>query len=332
MKRKQSKSFLAALAAAVMVLLVPASAISANLCIYVSILPQKQIVQRLAGDRAEVYSLLPPGASPATYEPKPSQVADLSKAQLYFAIGVPFERAWLPRLAQANPSMDVVPLDKAVRKYPMASALPLADHHGDEADHDHVADHDHDLEAGQAAAHEDHDGHEHGHHRHGGMDPHVWLSPSLVRVMAQTVRDALIQIDPDGAADYQANYASFCRDVDDLDSRLLAMFADCKGRTFMVFHPAWGYFSRDYGLTQLPVEMEGKSPGPRELSKLIDLAKSRSIHAIFVQPQFSTKSAEVIAKAIDGAVVPLNPLAEDWFSGLLKAGEKLQQAVCGQGG
>lgn len=317
MKRIQRSSFLGALAAAVVVLLAPASAMSANLCIYVSILPQKQIVQRLAGDRAEVLALLPPGASPATYEPKPSQAAELSEARLYFSIGVPFENAWLPRLAQISPSMTVVSMDGAVRKYPMAKALPLGDH-------EEAAEHEHGDEQ------EDHDHDAHGRHHH-GMDPHVWLSPSLVRVMAQTVRDALVEADPEGASAYQANYAAFCQDVDKLDSQLLAMFADCRGRTFMIFHPAWGYFARDYGLLQLPVEMEGKSPGPQELAKLIDLAKSRSIHAIFVQPQFSTKSAEVIAKAIDGKVVPLDPLAEDWFSGLLESGKKLQQAVCGHG-
>jgi zinc transport system substrate-binding protein len=160
------------------------------------------------------------------------------------------------------------------------------------------------------------------------LDPHVWLSPPLVRVMAQRVRDALITADPGGEDGYHARFSGFARDVDVLDRRILDLFEGCRRRRFMVFHPSWGYFSRAYGLRMLPVELEGKQPGPQELSKLIELAKKRSIRSIFVQPQFSTKSARVIANAVDGEVVTLDPLAEDWLANLKATARKLSRTIC----
>ncbi|MFW5837764.1 MAG: metal ABC transporter solute-binding protein, Zn/Mn family, partial [Desulfovibrionaceae bacterium] len=154
--------------------LAPGISSAQNLHVFVSIPPQKQMVQRLAAGRAEVHVLLPRAASPAAYEPKPRQMAALESADLYVAIGVPFEKTWMKRFQQANPDMAVVHMDEAVRKRPMARSRSEAGH----------------------AGHHDH----HGHHDHGSLDPHVWLSPPLVRVMAQTVRDALIQADPEGSA------------------------------------------------------------------------------------------------------------------------------------
>jgi zinc transport system substrate-binding protein len=296
-----ARSLLLVCAAAAMALWAPPGLHAEKLQAFVSIPPQKQIVQRVAGDRVQVHVILPRAASPAAYEPKPRQMAALEKASLYFAIGVPFEKAWLPRFREINPDMAVVRLDQAVRKRPMVRAL--------------------DPDAAQASE-----------RAAGGvreaLDPHVWLSPPLVRVMAQRVRDALITADPGGEDGYHARFSGFARDVDVLDRRILDLFEGCRRRRFMVFHPSWGYFSRAYGLRMLPVELEGKQPGPQELSKLIELAKKRSIRSIFVQPQFSTKSARVIANAVDGEVVTLDPLAEDWLANLKATARKLSRTIC----
>jgi zinc transport system substrate-binding protein len=104
-------------------------------------------------------------------------------------------------------------------------------------------------------------------------------------------------------------------------------FASRQGLEFMVFHPAWGYFAHAYGLHQVPVEIEGKNPKPEQLQHLIEHAQKSRINVIFVQPQFSTKSAEQIARAIDGQVVPADPLAEDWAANLLMVADKFKTAL-----
>ena len=285
--------------------------------VFVSIVPQKYFVQQIGKDWVDVQVMVQPGASPATYEPKPKQMADLSKAAIYFSIGVPFEKAWLEKIAAANPGMKVVHTDHGIRKIHMAGH-----HHGETEHHEHTNPH-HD-------AHHDHDkagGHEGEHHANGGLDPHIWLSPPLVMIQAHSIMTALKEIDPTHESVYEANYRSFAASVDEVDNELKQIFAGKKGLQFMVFHPAWGYFAHAYGLVQVPVEIEGKDPKPAQLQHLIEHAHASKINVVFVQPQFPTKSAEQIARAIQGRVVPANPLAEDWAANLLKVAEEFKAAL-----
>ncbi len=281
----------------------------------VSIAPQAYFARRIGGDRIEVATMVPPGADAHTFEPKPSQMAALQKARIYFSLGIDFEKAWLPRFADANKAMTIVHTDEGIVK------MAMVPHVHDHADHDHAAEtgHDHAAEAG----------HDHHHHDHGGLDPHVWLSPAQVTILATAMRDALIAADPANTDAYRAGYESLVADINALDARLRAIFAPVprERRKFMVFHPAWGYFARQYGLTQIPVESEGKEPGPAELAALIDQAQKDGITVVFVQPQFSTRSAEVVARGIGGSVVPVDPLAEDWLANMDKAAAAFQAAM-----
>lgn len=305
---------------------------SAAMPVTVSIVPQQYFVEQVGGDLVDVSVMVQPGASPASYEPKPMQMAALSKARIYFATGVPFESAWLERIESANHHMSVVHMDRGIDK------LPMARHHhhevvADEEEH-HEHHHGHEgmhHEEGESVHHEGHQamhsGHDHD-HMHGVLDPHVWTAPPLVKVMARTILDELVKADPAHTATYQANYAAFVERIDALDSRLRELFDGIGDNDrFMVYHPAWGYFARTYGLTQIPIELEGKEPGPRQLAELIHHAKEENIHVIFVQPQFSEKSAGLIAKAIDGSVVKADPLAYNWFENLLKVGEAFRNAL-----
>ena len=297
---------LCAVALAVLVLAASATVASAaQLELVASIVPVGTFVERIAGDRAEVSVLVPPGASPATYEPKPSQMAALSRADAFFAVGVPFERVWLPRIRSAVSGLDVVDLTRGIERVPMA-----AEH---DHDHDHATGHDHDHD-------NDHDNR--------GLDPHIWLAPPLVLTMADTILDALIRLDPDGEAVYRANHAAFAADVRALDQELRATLAHPEGHgRFMVYHPSWGYFARAYGLTQLPVELEGKDPGPRELARLIDEARDAGISVVFVSPQFSERAAREIAASIDGSVAVADPLAADWAANLRRAAAAFAKAA-----
>jgi zinc transport system substrate-binding protein len=279
---------------------VAASSGEAPLKATVSILPQKYFVERIGGDRVAVSVMVMPGANPATYEPKPRQMVDLTQSGLYFAIGVPFETVWLDRFAHANPGMEIVSTQDRIEKIPMASA--------------HV----HEGDARQ---------------REGGghleiRDPHIWLSPPLVMVQARTIMRALMAADPAGRAVYETNYRRFIAEMVDLDLKIARLFSGMpKGNRFMVYHPSWGYFAEAYGLEQIPVEIEGKSPTPKALQRFIDQARDKGIRAIFVQPQFAIKSAETIARAINGQVISADPLALDWPTNLLQVAEQFKAAL-----
>lgn len=320
----------------------PASA--AKLQTTVSIAPLKHFVEKIGGENVAANIMVKLGSSPATYEPQPRQMAQLSKSEVYFAIGVPFEQAWLPRFKSASKELEIVNLgDGIVHQTMKAHIHHDEEHHGEHhTEHGHKPtahheEHDHDHEP--TDHHENHDHnhspkatthhakHDHGQHVDIRMkDPHVWLSPPLVRIICQEIRDTLIKHDPENADTYNQNYLNFAKEINKLDSDLLNTFLN-KGKhfSFMVYHPSWGYFARTYGLTQLPIELEGKEPSPKELTQLIKLAKQQSVQAIFVQPQFSQKSAKAIASSIGAKVLVADPLAEDWEANMRKVAKTFTQ-------
>ena len=265
--------------------------------VFVSIAPQAHFVQQIGKDLVDVQVLVEPGADPHTYEPRPQQMVALSKAVLYFAIGIEFEAAKLAKISAVNPRMKVVHTDHGVLK------LPMAGHNDHDAKDDDKND-----------------------HRHGGLDPHIWLSPPLVMLQARSILTSLQAVDPAHRSAYEANYRAFIMDIVDLDAQLRAAFDGLKGSSFMVFHPSWGTFAHTYGLKQVPIEIEGKSPKPAQLKDLIERARSNRIRVVFAQPQFSSKSAEQISRAIGGRVAVVDPLARDWANNLRQASEEFKHA------
>lgn len=336
----------------------PASA-AAAVQVAVSILPQKYFIQRIAGDLAEVTVMVPPGADPHTYEPKPSQMRGLASARLYMTIGVPFEKAWLDRITSAGgKDMTLVRLEKGIDLLPQDEHFLDEDHdhegehgHGHDADHkdadkhghkdghkdghdaakpaeakhdakhdaDHDADHHHDGEAAEG----------HHHHDHEGGDPHIWLSPALVKMMAGSIKAALVKADPAHAAVYRANHDAFVRELDELDLRINDLFQNVpeNRRRFMVFHPAWSYFAHNYNLREVAIEVEGREPGPRQLTRIVEFAKKEKIEAIFVQPQFSRRGAETIARNVGATLIEADPLAEDWAANIRRVAEAMAKTL-----
>ncbi|MBT8362568.1 MAG: zinc ABC transporter solute-binding protein [Desulfobacterales bacterium] len=281
------------------IIIYPREVRAGDTTVFVSILPQKYFVQQISKGRVSVEVMVQPGASPATYEPKPSQMKQLASSALYFAIGVPFEAAWLDKIAGVNPNMSVIHTDAEIEKIPMSS------HHHEEAD-DHTNQQDH--------------------HQHEVMDPHTWLSPRLVKQQVRVIFDKLSQLVPHYAAEFQINYNQLITSIDKLDTELRMLFRDNEGVQFMVFHPSWGYFAREYGLEQIAIEIEGKAPKPAQLQKLIEYAKEHDIRIIFAQPQFSLKNAKLVAREINGEVVRADPLAEDWLQNIKEVADKFRQA------
>jgi zinc transport system substrate-binding protein len=160
-----------------------------------------------------------------------------------------------------------------------------------------------------------------------GRDPHIWLDPTLVAVQAGTIAEALAGLDPNRQAVYRQNLMAFQADLERLDSRIAAALAPVRGQEFFVFHPAYGYFAKRYGLTQVPIEVEGKEPSARQLAEVIERAKRQNVRVIFVQPQFSVQSAEAVAKAIGGAVVALDPLPRNYLAELDGLARKIQEGL-----
>jgi len=289
---------------------------SANPLVFVSILPQRSFVERISGGLVDVSVMVMPGASPATYEPTPKQMTELAQAKAYFSIGVPFENTWLPRIAEINPAMEVIPTDRGISKRSMAA-------------HEHRAGHipvdgpgEYDGTQG-GREQQDQNGTE------GIPDPHIWLAPDLVKKQAWNMYDGLIQMDPSNKTAYAANLDSFLKDIDRLDDEIRSIFASLPEgqRSFMVFHPAWGYFAEQYELHQVSIESEGKEPSPRQLAEIVRLGRELGVTVVFVQPQFSNRSARVIAKEMGARVIALDPLAYDWADNLIRAARAFEQAL-----
>jgi len=293
MKRLQ-----AALALVLILWAVPA--LAGPLPVMVSVAPQKYVLEKLAGPLVEVSVMVSPGADAHTFEPRPSQMAQAAKARLYFAQGVEFEHAWLPKLVKTNPGMTVVNTLDGIELMPMVE-------HDDDHGHDkHAKDKHEELE----------------------MDPHTWTAPSLMKRQAETMAHALGKADPENAQLYNSNLKAFSDELGALDVQIRALLKGVPaGSEFIVFHPAWAYFAREYGLKEVAIESGGKEPSPRKLKELIKHAKDTKAKAIFVQPQFSRKTAQTLADAIGAKLVPADDLAPDWNANMLAVAKALADAL-----
>ena len=257
--------------------------------IVVSILPEQTFVKKIAGDMVDVTVMVQPGSNPHAYEPKPSQMVALSKADIYFSIGVEFEDVWLGKFKSQNKKLRFVDISEHIKKMRM-----VAHHHEHEDDEKH-------------------------HHHHDGLDPHTWTSPKNVAVMAHNIFDTLKQIDPQNHERYKANLQKFLKEIAATDAKIKEILNNVRpGTRFMVFHPAWGYFAKEYGLEEVAIEVEGKNPKPREIIMIIDEAKEEKVKVIFAQPEFSDKSAKVIAEEAGVRVEKISPLSADWSDNLIE--------------
>lgn len=268
---------------------------------FVSILPIAYFVERVGGPDVDVSVLVGPGQDPHTFEPTPKVMAKLAEAQVLFKLGFPFEETLIKKIGSAFKNVEIVDLQQGIKL--RASTEDEEHGHGDKDTHSHDA---------------------------GEMDPHTWLDPQHAKVQAQTIATALIGLDPGHREKYQKNLAQFQADLDSIHEQLTKALAPVKGKSFFVFHPAYGYFGDAYGLKQIAVQLGGKEPTPRQLARLIELAKEDGVRIIFVQPQFSKKSSENLARAINGAVVPLDDLAGNYLENLREMATKIDSALQGQ--
>lgn len=258
--------------------------------ITVTILPQETFVRKIVGDDFEVNVLVPPGASPESHSLLPSQLKDIANSAIWLRIGyIGFEQSWTDKIAQANTKMKIVNL---------AEGLDLiAEKEGQHGDHVHV----------------------------GGIDPHVWLSPLIVKQMGKKIVEEVSHLNPERANVYAANYVKFAAECDSLDAELGAKLEPYRGRKFITFHPSLSYFAREFGLDQQALESGGKEPTPQHMKEIVDLANQENIKVIYIQSEFDKENARVFAEEINGDVIQVAPLNPDWANNLRSMADLLIQ-------
>lgn len=242
--------------------------------LYVSILPIRSLVKEIVGEDFRIEVLVPPGASPETFEPTPRQFIGLNEAQLVFNVGLlEFETALLDKIEDRT---KIVDLSRGIVR----------------------------IEG--SCAHAGRNGSDHAH----GVDPHMWTSPRALQRMAKNAYEAIHARWPDSAK-YTANHARLQEELRQLDLRTAEKIARSGIRYFIIYHPALTYYARDYGLRQEAVEADGKEPSAKRLTALIRQARKDGIGRILYQSQFPVSVVETIARDIGAECAEIDPLRED---------------------
>jgi zinc transport system substrate-binding protein len=256
--------------------------------VLVSILPQKTFVEKIAGDDFEISILIPHGANPTTYSILPAQMAEISDASIWFRMGyVGFELSWADKIIQTNPEMKVVDLSKG---------LDLIAARKDES-------------TGELT----------------GVDPHIWLSPTLVKKMVRTIRDELIVLRPDRTEVYNLAYQQYMKEIDEADLQVKQLFKGFEGRKFISFHPSLSYFAREYGIEQFSFQQMGKEPTPSQVANLVNIARADNIKVIYIQSDFDRENARMFVQEIDGEIIQVWPLNPEWSENLIEMGRLISE-------
>ena len=266
-----------------------AMAAEQTITVAVGIVPEAAFVQAVAGDLVNTVTLIPPGYSPANYQPTAMEMRQLSDAAIYFTLQMPTEQAnILPKVADFNADVKIVDLREAI-----AAVYPLL--HTEE-------------NAEEAAGHDEHD--------HGDVDPHVWLSPKRAVVMVQTIADELSAMDAANEQTYQENAAAYIASLNALDLEIREKLEPIQNKSFLIYHGAYGYFADDYGFTMIAIEIAGKQATAEELQHVIDLARENNITTVFYQDEFDDSQAATVAEEISGVAQNVAPLTMDYIQGL----------------
>lgn len=233
--------------------------------------------------------LIPKGYDPHSFEPKPAQLSEISKAQLYLTIGLPEEREWINKLKAINPKIKVI-----------STSPGHEEHTGKE---------------GKAHSHGDH-------HHH--SDPHTWLVPSLGEEIARKTFEALKELYPDRSSEYEKGLRNCLETLRSFSKEIKEILSKCPKKTFLVYHPAFGPFAEEFGLTQLAIEKEGKEPKARDLSRLQEEVKVHKITKMVIQPGLGASKQRALAERLGLVPIEVDPISENWMDEL----KKLVKGIC----
>jgi zinc transport system substrate-binding protein len=266
--------------------------------ISVTIEPQRYFAEKIGGDRFTINVVVPAGQSPETYDPTPRQMMAIGESAAYLQIGyIGFEQAWMKSIRENNPGLAV---------FDLSEGMDL-------------------LETGEEEVHEQEEEGEHHHHHHGGVDPHIWNCIQGAGVIARNTLKALTALDEENKHYYEANYARLMEEVEATKDTIARLLRPVLSRAFIIYHPALTYFAEEFNLTQLCIETDGKEPSPAQLKELIDVARNYNTRIVFVQQEFDTKNAGVIAEETHCRLVSVNPLAYDWPAEMIRIAQALSE-------
>ncbi len=253
-----------------------------KLTVVVSVVPQATFVYKIAGDLVEVVTIIPPGNSPANYQPSAREMGQLSIASIYFTLEMPTEKAnILPKVTDFNKDITIINLHTLVEKtYPM-------------------------LTSG------------HDHHEGEDVDPHIWLSPKRAILMVQEIAKQLGIIDPTNKSIYEENAIRYIEEINNVDKEISEITSQLQQKTFLIYHGSYTYFANDYNLEMIAIEIEGKQATASDLQQVIDIAREKNIKTIFYQDEFDDQQANTIASEIGGSVIKAMPLSPDYLESLL---------------
>jgi zinc transport system substrate-binding protein len=256
----------------------------------VSILPQKYFVEQIAGNLIQVNVLVPPGSSPHNYEVLPSQMKDLAKSKAWIQVGLlTLEDALKAKLADINKNLAIINSSEGI--------IPIAGIEHEEAGHEHSANE--------------------------AFDPHIWLAPTEVKIMAKNTLNALKVGFPQHSNAFDSNYTRFIARIDSVSTAIEQKLAPMKNRNILIFHPALAYYARQFNLSQIALEFDGKEPSPKHMKEIVDMAHEQNIHVIFIQKEFDPAFAQQLSREIEGKVVIIDPLDYNWEKQMLDITEKI---------
>lgn len=290
----------------------------------VSVPPQKHFVEKIAANTLDINVIIPAGVDEHNFDFKPATMKKLEKSDIYFTIGLEFERVFADKFQSNFANLQVIDTGKDLRN------LATSHEHSENA---HKSSHDEDAHthlSGKNSQLNDKNSHTHNaYERHTqsahANDPHIWLDPILVKIQASTIAKALIAKYPQNKALYEANLAQFQAELDALNAEISALLKKSKNKKFIIYHPSLGYFAARYHLVQIPVEIEGKEPKTKDLQRLMSVAKKEKIKTIFVQKGFSQNAAKSLAKELKASIVELNHLSENYAENLRQIARELSQ-------
>lgn len=278
----------------------------------VTLEPLRYFTEAIAGAHFTVQSMVPQGSSPETYDPTPQQLVQLSQSVAYLRIGyIGFEQTWMDKLTASHPHLLVFDTSKDVAVMP---DLTTHSHHSENLAHISTE--------SPGEVHKTPETHAHVHAHAGGIEPHIWNSTRNAAVIARNVCEALCQLDTLHQADFRQRLDSLQQVIAQTDQAICRQLQQAD-RTFLIYHPALTYFARDYGLRQLSLEEGGKEPSPAHLKTLIETCRREQARVIFIQQEFDTRNAELIANELGVSVIPINPLSYDWPQEMLHIAQSL---------
>ncbi|WP_145148213.1 metal ABC transporter solute-binding protein, Zn/Mn family [Paenibacillus xylanexedens] len=302
---------------------VPVETETAKLNVQVSFYPMYEFTKNVAGDLADVHTLVPAGMEPHDWEPTPQDIASIEKADVLVYNGAGME-SWIDQVtgSLSNASLIQVEASKGIN---LLEGGEHDHHHEDSEATEHDHDHDHANEATTEAHDHDHadeattEEHDHDHdaeaetghdHDHGGLDPHVWLSPALAVKEVRNIEAGLAQAAPEHAEQFKQNADAYVAQLESLDQDFKAAVTDSKRKDFITQHAAFGYLAKEYGLQQVPIAglSPEQEPSAAQMASVIDFAKEHQVKTIFFETLVSSKVSETIASEVGAKTAVLNPI------------------------